>query len=86
MASVEGGTVPSETLLDSRANLEQASKGDAQASTEPPPELFTASTFKLVLMSLCTFGLYEVYWFYKNWVCIKKRTGENLSMRPVNPS
>lgn len=32
---------------------------------------FTASTLKLVLMSVCTLGLYELYWFYKNWVLIK---------------
>ncbi len=39
---------------------------------------FTASTLKLVLMSICTFNLYPFYWFYKNWVLIKARTGENI--------
>ena len=33
---------------------------------------FTASTSKLVIMSICTFGLYEMHWFYKNWQLIKK--------------
>lgn len=32
---------------------------------------FTLSTTKLILMSICTFGLYEYYWFYKNWVAIR---------------
>lgn len=43
-----------------------------------PPLFFTASPLKLVLMSLCTLGLYELYWFYRNWVLIKARTGEDL--------
>lgn len=39
---------------------------------------FTTSTFKLVLMSICTFGIYELFWFYKNWVLIKERTDQNI--------
>ena len=39
---------------------------------------FTTSTFKLSLMSICTFGIYELYWFYKNWVLIKERTGQSI--------
>ena len=42
---------------------------------------FTASTLKLVLMSVCTLGLYELYWFYKNWVLIKNR--EDSTIMPV---
>jgi hypothetical protein len=39
---------------------------------------FTTSTLKLTLMSICTFGIYEMYWFYKNWALIKERTGQNI--------
>ncbi|MDG1942636.1 MAG: tetratricopeptide repeat protein [Halioglobus sp.] len=39
---------------------------------------FTTSSLKLALMSVCTFGIYELYWFYKNWVLIKERTGESI--------
>ena len=39
---------------------------------------FTSSTLKLALMSICTAGLYELYWFYKNWVLIKKRTEQKI--------
>lgn len=42
------------------------------------PIFFTTSTLKFVVMSICTFGLYELYWFYKNWVLIKERTGQNI--------
>ncbi len=46
------------------------------------PELpyFSVSTTKLLVMTLCTFGLYELYWFYKNWSLIKKR--DSLTIRP----
>jgi len=30
-------------------------------------------------MSICTFGLYEIYWFYKNWNLIKQREGTNIA-------
>ncbi|HEY8086152.1 MAG TPA: hypothetical protein VIE69_11195, partial [Methylophilaceae bacterium] len=36
------------------------------------PQYFTVSTRKLILMCLCTFSLYEIYWFYKNWTAIKQ--------------
>lgn len=41
-------------------------------------DFFTTSTLKLALMSICTLGIYELYWFYKNWLLIKKRTGQNI--------
>lgn len=51
---------------------------DTAAEIEQSSQFFTASRLKLVLMSLCTFGIYELYWFYKNWVLIKQRTGQNI--------
>lgn len=37
------------------------------------PGYFPVSVTKLILMSLCTLTLYEVYWFYKNWCLVKDR-------------
>jgi hypothetical protein len=34
---------------------------------------FAVSLLKLTVMSICTFGIYELYWFYKNWNLIKQR-------------
>ena len=45
---------------------------------EQAPYFFTSSVLKLVLMSVCTFGIYDLYWFYKNWVLIKERTNQDL--------
>jgi hypothetical protein len=39
---------------------------------------FAVSRSKLFVMSLCTFGLYELYWAYKHWVAIRQRERENL--------
>lgn len=46
-----------------------------------PPMYFPVSLLKLAVMSICTFGLYQIYWFYKNWRLIQIR--EELSIAPV---
>ena len=48
-----------------------------KAGTEAP--FFAVSPLKLVVMSVFTLGLYELYWFYKNWQAIKLREKENIS-------
>jgi hypothetical protein len=42
------------------------------------PLYFAVSKPKLIVMSLCTFGIYEIYWFYKNWKLIKEKKGKNI--------
>jgi hypothetical protein len=39
---------------------------------------FPVSVFKLFVMSFCTLGLYEYYWFYKNWKAYRSHTIENI--------
>jgi hypothetical protein len=34
---------------------------------------FVTSTAKFIAMSLCTFGVYELYWSYKNWRYVRDR-------------
>jgi len=34
--------------------------------------------WRLIVLSIVTCKLYEVYWFYKNWRCIKERNGESI--------
>ena len=47
--------------------------------TEPPrlderdAPFFSVSPLKLCLLSVCTFGLYEVFWFYMHWVHVRYR-------------
>ena len=40
---------------------------------------FSVSLSKLVVMSLATFGIYELYWCYKQWEAIRRRESEKLS-------
>ena len=47
-------------------------------SREHAPIYFPVSVLKLVILSICTFGLYELYWFGENWRCEKARTNEVL--------
>jgi hypothetical protein len=45
--------------------------------TEPP--FFAVSLAKLILLSICTFGVYEIYWFYRQWKQIAERDREAIS-------
>jgi hypothetical protein len=42
------------------------------------PLYFSVSQTKLILMSIFTLGIYEIYWFYKNWNHIKIRTRQKI--------
>ena len=43
------------------------------------PVFFPVGNMKLILMSICTFGIYEFYWFYKNWELIRDHQGVQCS-------
>ena len=45
----------------------------------PSPPFFPVSTQKFIVLSICTFGIYERYWCYQNWKRVKSATGENFS-------
>ena len=47
----------------------------------PTPDFFPVSILKLIVMSVCTSGIYNFYWYYKNWQLIKER--ENLDIMPI---
>jgi len=48
-------------------------------SEETKPLFFQVSVGKFILMCICTIGIYEVYWFYKNWHSIRERRQNNIS-------
>lgn len=39
---------------------------------------FAVSPAKLVVMSLCTLGFYDIYWFYSHWRLVKERERANI--------
>jgi hypothetical protein len=56
-------------------------KPAAEAGLDGRPIYFSVSILKLTVMSLSTFGLYEVYWFYQQWKQVRDRNGWQI--RPV---
>ncbi len=68
-ASLVSGTVAAPTLTT------------FDAAALSAPLYFPVSTTKLVVMSLCTLSLYQIYWFYKNWWHVKER--EPSTIRPA---
>jgi hypothetical protein len=46
---------------------------DIPVEQSPEPPFFAVSVFKLTVMSVCTLGLYQIYWFYRNWRSIRER-------------
>jgi hypothetical protein len=50
------------------------------SSSGDQPPFFAVSLTKFAAMSVCTFGIYELYWFYKNWRLVKER--EKLDISP----
>jgi hypothetical protein len=54
------------------ASTTQRAVVDTSASVTAPTPFFSVATHKFVLLSLCTFGIYEIYWFYENWRRLQK--------------
>jgi hypothetical protein len=40
---------------------------------------FDVSIPKLVVLSVCSLGIYELYWFYKNWQIVRARERSDIS-------
>jgi hypothetical protein len=52
---------------------------DSNSHDECDSYYFAASTSKFIIMSICSLGLYEIYWFYKNFWQIKKREQSKIN-------
>jgi hypothetical protein len=50
---------------------DEAEKLDAKAEPGEKKRFFSVSLKKLIILSVLTFGLYQVYWFYKHHRAIK---------------
>ena len=61
----------------SRSAIANGAQFDKLIEIEPP--FFAVSLFKLAIMSIFTAGIYEIYWFYRNWRIIKVRENSNIA-------
>jgi len=59
---------------------ERRSEGLAINPSLPPGQVifFPVSALKLVVMATVTFGIYQIYWFYKNWKLVKQQTASDI--------
>ncbi len=57
----------------------QASPVPESASQRIPPPFFAVALWKLAAMSFLTLGLYDLYWFYRNWQRIRVREQRDIS-------
>lgn len=64
---------PKSEVLSPDTNDPVDTLGKDQSHNDVVPQFFAMSPVKFIAMSLCTFGIYEVYWSYKNWKVIKDR-------------
>ncbi len=60
--------------MESENLLQIKSIGVENEIASEKEQFFTVSVQKLIIMVVFTMGLYYVYWFYKNYMIIKKNT------------
>lgn len=53
------------------------SEHEVDSTTHPYP--YVISIKKLIVMSVCTFGLYDIYWFYMQWKSYKSEKSLNAT-------
>jgi hypothetical protein len=56
-----------------------AKLGENQSAGLRDIEYFAISPKRLALFSILTLGIYEIYWFYKNWQAVKSAEGAKIS-------
>lgn len=71
----DAASAPPQSLRESGMTISNTEVGESQ--TEFP--FFPVPTHKFVVLSICTFGIYELYWAYKNWKRIQAASGETMS-------
>jgi hypothetical protein len=65
-------------MEDQMNNAIETVAEETQDVDEVRPQYFSVSTPKFILMAICTFGVYELYWFYKNWAHVKQLENTNI--------
>lgn len=81
MSASKGDAAPADraSITPSEGN-EQSEKTVSDPIENNQAPYFAVSLPKLIVMSFCTLGIYELYWFYKNWTLIKNR--ERIEIAP----
>jgi len=63
-------------------NVSKVSKGklndEVDSNIDVETKFFAVSNKKFIIMSIATLGIYEIYWFYKNWSAVKKAQNSKI--------
>lgn len=51
---------------------------DLQPVAEASDRFYIVATRKMLVLFFLTIGMYQVYWYYKNWALHKRATGEDV--------
>lgn len=53
-------------------------EADLQNDNQVNPDYYVVAPKKFVVLFVATFGVYSLYWFYKNWQLYRLRTEKNI--------
>lgn len=59
-------------------NVYQAPDSDLVSEVAKAPTFYIVSPKKFIILFICTLGLYQNYWFYKNWALYKQEFGGTM--------
>jgi hypothetical protein len=61
--------------IDANEALVPAASGESPTA----PIFFAVSIPKFIVLSICSIGIYDLYWFYKNWQLVRAREQSDIS-------
>lgn len=67
------------SIMSEQQNQSPTLATETVADSVLAPTYFAVSPLKLVVMSTCTLGLYEIYWYYKHWCSVKEREKSDIT-------
>ena len=67
------------SIMSEQQNQSPPLATETVADSVLAPTYFAVSPLKLLVMSTCTLGLYEIYWYYKHWCSVKEREKSDIS-------
>jgi hypothetical protein len=53
---------------------------ELQSASSSGPSYFPVSTTKLLVMSICTLGIYQPFWLFSQWYYVRENENRNLSL------
>ena len=65
--------------LDTAEKQNLTAPGSIESDSENTPEFFPVAEGKLITLYILSFGLYGVYWFYKNWKLQQPKMDKKIS-------